>query len=119
MKWPAPESASIAAGAISALGASVCCMLPLALVSIGFGGAWIAQLRSLERFYPVFVGVAIALSRTPSTAFICDPRRANLKPLAARRRGGASAVPRRSTTPTQFRRRRLRRPSAMPDFQLR
>ena len=60
MKSPAPESASIAAGAISALGASVCCVLPLALVAIGIGGAWVAQLRSLERFYPVFVGLAIA-----------------------------------------------------------
>jgi len=60
MKSPAPESASIVAGAISALGASTCCMLPLVLVSVGLGGAWVAQLRSLERFYPVFVGLAIA-----------------------------------------------------------
>src|SRR5882672_9176681 len=60
MKKPDAESTSIIAGAISALGASACCMLPLALVSIGIGGAWIAQLRELERFYPVFVGLAIA-----------------------------------------------------------
>ena len=57
---PAPETASIAAGAASALGASVCCVLPLVLVAIGVGGAWVAQLRALERFYPVFVGLAIA-----------------------------------------------------------
>lgn len=60
MKHPVPESASIAAGAISALGASTCCVLPLALVSFGLGGAWVAQLRELERFYLVFVGIAIA-----------------------------------------------------------
>ncbi len=60
MKSPAPESTFIAAGAISALGASTCCMLPLALVSVGLGGAWVASLRSLERFYPVFVSLAIA-----------------------------------------------------------
>src|SRR5881392_4420421 len=60
MNRPAPETASIAAGAASALGASVCCVLPLALVAIGIGGAWVAQLRSLERFYPLFVGLAIA-----------------------------------------------------------
>ena len=60
MNRPAPETASIAAGAASALGASVCCVLPLVLVAIGVGGAWVAQLRSLERFYPVFVGLAIA-----------------------------------------------------------
>lgn len=60
MNAPAPESASIAAGLVSALGASVCCVLPLALVSVGLGGAWIAHLRGLERFAPVFIGVAIA-----------------------------------------------------------
>lgn len=60
MNKPSAESTSIIAGAVSALGASACCMLPLALVSIGLGGAWIAQLRELERFYPIFVGLAIA-----------------------------------------------------------
>ena len=60
MNRPARETTSIAAGAFSALGASVCCVLPLALVTIGVGGAWVARLRSLERFYPVFVGLAIA-----------------------------------------------------------
>ncbi len=59
MNRPAPESASIAAGALSALGASTCCVLPLVLVSVGVGGAWVAQLRELERFYYVFVALAI------------------------------------------------------------
>lgn len=58
MHKPAPETASIAAGAASALGASTCCLLPLVLVSLGFGGAWIAQLRALERFQWVFIGLA-------------------------------------------------------------
>jgi mercuric ion transport protein len=57
---PAPESASIAAGALSALSASTCCVLPLVLVSVGVGGAWVAQVRELERYYYVFVGVALA-----------------------------------------------------------
>lgn len=60
MERPAPESASIAAGAVSALGASTCCVLPLALVTLGVGGAWVAQLRELERFYFVFLAVALA-----------------------------------------------------------
>jgi mercuric ion transport protein len=60
MNRPAPESASIAAGAASALGASTCCVLPLALVSAGMGGAWISQLRVLERFQWIFVGLAAA-----------------------------------------------------------
>jgi mercuric ion transport protein len=60
MQTPAPESASIAAGAISALGASTCCVLPLALVSAGVGGAWVAQLRSLEQSQWVFIALAVA-----------------------------------------------------------
>jgi mercuric ion transport protein len=59
MNRPAPESASIVAGVLSALGASTCCVLPLVLVSFGVGGAWVAQLRELERFYYVFVAIAI------------------------------------------------------------
>lgn len=60
MNRPAPESASIAAGTISALGASTCWVLPLVLVSVGVGGAWVAQARELERFYYVFVAIALA-----------------------------------------------------------
>jgi len=59
MHRPAPESASIAAGAISALGASSCCVLPFALVSAGLGGAWIARLRTLERFQWIFIALAV------------------------------------------------------------
>lgn len=60
METPSTESATLAAGVTAALGASTCCVLPLALVSVGLGGAWIAQLRALERFWPVFVGIAVA-----------------------------------------------------------
>ena len=60
MKPPAAENASIVAGACAALGASTCCVLPLVLVSVGVGGAWVAQLREMERFFPVFVAIAVA-----------------------------------------------------------
>jgi mercuric ion transport protein len=59
MQRPAPETASIAAGVVSALGASTCCVLPLVLVSVGVGGAWVAQVRELERFYYVFIAIAV------------------------------------------------------------
>lgn len=59
MKPITPETTSITAGLASALGASACCVLPLTLVSVGLGGAWVAQLRALERFAPVFIGVAV------------------------------------------------------------
>jgi len=57
---PVPETASIAAGAAAALGASSCCVLPLVLVSAGLGGTWIAQLRALEQFQWLFIGLAAA-----------------------------------------------------------
>ena len=60
MKTPTAESSSIAAGFVAAFGASSCCVVPLLLVSVGLGGAWVAQLRDLERFFPVFVAVAVA-----------------------------------------------------------
>jgi mercuric ion transport protein len=60
MNRPAAETASIAAGAVSALGASVCCVLPLALVSVGIGGAWVGQLMAMQRFQWIFIGLAVA-----------------------------------------------------------
>lgn len=60
MKMPTAETSSIAAGIVAALGASSCCVLPLVLVALGLGGAWIAQLREFERFFPVFIGAALA-----------------------------------------------------------
>lgn len=91
MNRPAPESASIVAGAVSALGASTCCVLPLALVTVGISGAWVAQLRELERFYAVFVGIAVAafgyafyrlyLRRAPA----CAPDTACAAPAVRRR----------------------------------
>jgi len=56
---PSLESASLFAGVLSALGASVCCTLPFALVSFGVASAWMSQLRALERFFPVFIVLAL------------------------------------------------------------
>jgi mercuric ion transport protein len=53
------ETASMGAGLVSALGASACCVLPLSLVSLGLGGAWVSRLQGLERFAPAFIGVAV------------------------------------------------------------
>jgi len=90
MKHPAPETASITAGALSALGASTCCVLPLALVSAGVGGAWIAQLRALERFQWVFIALAIAafgyaFYRLYLKPAPCAPDTACATPLTRRR----------------------------------
>lgn len=88
MKTPDPETASIAAGLVSAFGASTCCVLPLALVSVGVGGAWASQLRALERFAPIFIGVAIA-------AFAFAFYRLYLRPAPCAPQGSCAAPPAR------------------------
>lgn len=90
MKKPAPETASILAGTASALGASACCVLPLVLVSLGLGGAWIAQLRELERFYPALVALALGafafgFYRLYLRPAACAPQSACTAPVSARR----------------------------------
>lgn len=90
MNHPAPESASIATGAISALGASTCCVLPLVLISVGAGGAWVAQIRELERFYYLFLAVALAafgfaFYRLYLRSAPCEPEAACAAPAVRRR----------------------------------
>lgn len=47
-------------GVLSALAASACCVVPLALVSTGVGGAWIGMLAGLAPYQPVLIAVAVA-----------------------------------------------------------
>lgn len=55
------ETAGIAAvgGLAAAIGATSCCILPLALFSIGASGAWIGQLSALAPYQPIFITVAL------------------------------------------------------------
>lgn len=46
---------SLLASGLAALGASVCCVGPLVLLSLGIGGAWISSLTALEPLRPWFV----------------------------------------------------------------
>lgn len=40
---------------LSAIGASVCCIGPLVLLSLGIGGAWLSTLTSMEAIRPFFL----------------------------------------------------------------
>jgi mercuric ion transport protein len=51
-----------AGGVLGALAASSCCLLPLALFSLGIGGAWIGNLTALAPYQPVFVALALGLT---------------------------------------------------------
>ena len=48
-------------GILGALAASSCCILPLALFSLGIGGAWIGNLTALAPYQPIFVAVTIGI----------------------------------------------------------
>ena len=68
------------AGVLAAIGASVCCVGPLVLLTLGIGGAWIANLTALEPLRPWFIAATLLFL---GLAF----RRLYLQPgLRARRR---------------------------------
>ncbi|TFH87477.1 mercuric ion transporter MerT [Billgrantia azerbaijanica] len=49
----------LAAGGLAALLATVCCLGPLVLITVGISGAWIGNLTVLEPYRPLFIGVAL------------------------------------------------------------
>jgi mercuric ion transport protein len=49
------------ASALAATGASLCCVAPLVLVSLGVGGAWLSMLTRLEPLRPIFVVLTLGL----------------------------------------------------------
>lgn len=56
---PDPAPTWFAAGGVAgAILASSCCILPLALVTLGVSGAWISNFTLLEPYKPVFIAIA-------------------------------------------------------------
>lgn len=43
------------AGVFAAIGASLCCVAPLLLLSLGLGGAWVSSLTLFQPVRPLFV----------------------------------------------------------------
>lgn len=59
---PAPDKSSLPAiivAALAAIGASICCVVPLVLVLLGIGGAWIANLTALDPWRPWFTAATL------------------------------------------------------------
>lgn len=82
---------SLAASVVAGLGASACCVLPLVLVMAGLGGSWLASLKALEPFRPIFVAAAVlalffAWRGIFRTAEVCAPGQACADPRVQRRR---------------------------------
>ena len=50
---------SLIAGLLAAIGASVCCVVPLVLLALGIGGSWIGSLTAMQPYRPVFIGLTL------------------------------------------------------------
>lgn len=69
------------ASALAAIGASLCCVAPLVLVSLGVGGAWLATLTRLEPLRPFLIILTLGLlafawHRLYRRAAVCTPGQA-------------------------------------------
>ena len=76
------ETGTLAAGGVAALLASACCLGPLVLVSLGLGGAWLANLSALEPLRPGFLGAAVVALVFAWRRIFC-PARCNPRDLCA------------------------------------
>jgi len=56
---PKAAGLPIVGGVLAGIAGSVCCVGPLALVSVGVSGAWVANLTALQAWSPVFVVLAV------------------------------------------------------------
>jgi mercuric ion transport protein len=55
------QSLVAAGGLLGALAASSCCILPLALFSLGVSGAWIGNFTRLAAYQPCFIAATLGL----------------------------------------------------------
>lgn len=82
---------ALLAGAAAAIGASLCCVVPLVLVSVGVSSAWLASRTALEPYRPVFVTTALASLSIAAWWLYgpesrCEDRRGCADPRVLRRR---------------------------------
>lgn len=82
----ASESVALTTGGVAALLTGACCVAPFVLVSVGLGGAWLANLQLLAPYRPLFVAVALAALGFAGWRIY--------RPAAEGRPGEACAVPR-------------------------
>ncbi len=76
----AGSSKSLWAAGVAGVLASLCCIGPLVLITVGLGGAWVSSLQMFEPLRPVFIGVPVValafayrgIFRKPQVA--CVPR---------------------------------------------
>jgi mercuric ion transport protein len=81
---------ALAAGVLAAIGASVCCVGPLVLLTLGIGGAWIANLTKLEPIRPWFIVatllfLGLAFRRLYLQPQVCEPGAQCAEPTVLKR----------------------------------
>lgn len=81
---------SLFAGVLAAIGASVCCVGPLVLLTLGIGGAWIADLTAMEPLRPWLIATALAFlglafRRLYLQRQACEPGAACAQPIVLKR----------------------------------
>jgi mercuric ion transport protein len=72
------QKQAIIASVLAGIGASLCCVAPLVLLSLGIGGAWVADFTAFEPLRPAFllltlVFVGLAFRKLYLIPQVCDP----------------------------------------------
>lgn len=77
------QGQAVIASVLAGIGASLCCVAPLVLLSLGLGGAWVAHLTVLEPVRPVFIGLTLLFLGLAFHKLYLAPRTCELgKPCA-------------------------------------
>ena len=84
--------AAIVAASLAAIGASVCCVVPLVLVLLGISGAWIANLTALDAWRPWFSAATLARIRFANCGQDWTILSETITSLPAPRVAGESAI---------------------------
>jgi len=56
---PKTGMATMVTAAAATIGASLCCIGPLVLLSLGIGGTWVSSLTALTPYRPYFIGITL------------------------------------------------------------
>jgi len=73
---PSPSArTNVIAASLAAIGASVCCVVPLVLLALGIGGTWISYLTALEPYRPIFIGITLVFLFLAFRKLYLNPRR--------------------------------------------
>jgi mercuric ion transport protein len=81
---------SLIASVLAAVGASVCCVGPLVLLTLGIGGAWVSNVTALEPLRPWFLAttllfLGLAFRHLYLRPQACEPGAMCVEPIVLKR----------------------------------